>query len=247
MSIDRLNKTLFAALVLTLLLVTACGGREEAQPAFTPIPTFTPTPQGIQPAGEGVAVVPQEPAVQQVVDTPIPLPTVTPTPLPPTETPTLLPTETPTPLPTETPTPTPTPTETPTVTPTPTPDFPFRLEAREQFPSVVPGVDEVRVYLYVYSEESYALPGYSMSVRKDGQSLPVQARSTGGLPNETRPGPTPHTRFANLGAAFFESPAGTWEVQLIDLNRLPAGPPALFVIEEGSDQTELYVRYRQKE
>lgn len=246
MNTHTLKTILFA--VMALLLVTACGGRDEPEPAFTPIPTFTPTPQGVQPAGEVAVAPPGEPAVQQAVETPIPLPTETPTPLPlptdtpsPTDTPTPPPTETPTPLPTETPTPT------ATVTPTPTPDFPFRLEAREQFPSVVPGVDEVRVYLYVYNAESYALPGYSMSVRKDGRSLPVQARSTGGLPNETRPGPTPHTRFANLGAAFFESPAGTWEVQLIDPSRLPAGPAALFVIEEGSDQTELYVRYRQKE
>ena len=107
-------------------------------------------------------------------------------------------------------------------------------------------MDEVRIYLYVYAEDNYALPGYSLSVVKDGQPLLVQARSTSGLPGETRPGPSQYTRFANLGAAFFEPSIGVWQIQLIDSEGQPAGPPVQFVLGENDPMSELYIRYRQK-
>ncbi len=220
----------------TALALSACGDRPTPTPTRTPFPTYTPTPEGAQP----VAVVQQAPT----------LPPPTPTPAPPTDTPTPEPTATPTPPPaTDTPTPTVTPTATPTETPspTPTPDYAFELEDFEQFPTQLPDTDEVRIYAYIYAGQDLALGGYSLRVVKDGQPLEVLAKSTEGLPGETRPGPNPYTRFANLGAAFFEPPAGVWEVQLIDPAGAPAGPPVRFNISQGDDNRELYVRYRRKQ
>lgn len=233
------------------LLLTACSSEPDIAPTRTPIPTYTPTPEGAAPA-EAVAVVePTQTPIPAATLVPVEVATETPTPVPPTETPTatpIPPTETPTetPLPTETPTFTPTPTETPTVTPTPTPDYAFVLEAAEQFPSQVPEVDEVRIYLYVYSDSAYALPDYTLRVIKDNEPLLVQARSTGDLPGETRPGPTAYTRFANLGAAFFQDPLGAWSVQLVGPNGEVAGPPATFVVGENDINREFYVRYKRK-
>lgn len=234
-------------LLLAAFWLGGCGGREEPTPTRTPVPTYTPTPVGQQP----VAVQPAAQAVA-ATDTPIPPtatftpepPTATPTPIPPTDTP--IPTETPTATPTETPTVTPSPTLTPTLTPTPTPDYAFVLEMAEQFPTQLPGVDEVRVYVYVYNGEAYALGGYTISVSKDGVPLTVLARSTDGLPGETRPGPSPYTRFANLGAAFFEKPAGVWEIQLVDRGGFPMGAPAQFVLGPDDNLREFYLRYHEK-
>jgi hypothetical protein len=245
---------LLLGMTIALLSLAGCGGGGRQEPTRTPVPTYTPTPEGAQPASVA-AVAPAAPTNPPLAAegaptptfTPEP-PTATPTPEPPTETPTPAPTETPTPTPTpsETPTPTATPTETPTPTPTPTPDYAFQLEAAEQFPTQVEGVDEVRIYLYIYAEDSYALPGYSFSVLKNGEPLQVQARSTGGLPGETRPGPSPYTRFANLGAAFFESPTGIWQIQIVDGNQEPAGEMVEFILGENDPNRELYVRYRLK-
>jgi hypothetical protein len=235
-----------------MLILAGCGAQPEAPPTRTPIPTYTPTPivaqAGAVAAASEPTPTPAPPdtptptgeAVEAEPPTPVPA-TETPTPDPPTETPTATPTET------STPTVTPSPTVTPTATPSPTPDYAFRLETSEQFPSQVPGVDEVRIYLYVYSEDEYALEDYSLRVVKDNQSLVVQAKSAGGLPGETRPGPSPYTRFANLGAAFFEPAIGVWEVQLVDPDRVPAGPPVTFVLGENDPNQELYVRYKRKD
>jgi len=243
-------------MVLAALLVGGCGGRDEPTPTRTPIPTYTPTPPGRQP----VAVA-QQPAVQPAVAqaaapaaTPVPPtatftpepPTATPVPPTPTPAPTDTPTATPTDTPTATPTDTPTATPSPTLTPTPTPDYAFALEAAEQFPTQLPGVDEVRVYVYVYQGEAYALGGYTIRVSKDGAPLTVQARSTEGLPGETRPGPNPYTRFANLGAAFFEKPQGVWEIQLIDHGGFAMGEPARFVLGPDDELREFYLRYHEK-
>lgn len=239
--------------LLMALVLSGCGGREEPTPTRTPVPTYTPTPAGQQPVV--VAQQPAAPPAQQPVptETPIP-PTATFTPEPPTATPvpptaTPVPTETPTATPTDTPTATNTPTATPSPTPTPTatPDYAFVLEMTEQFPTQLPGVDEVRVYVYVYRDDAYGLGNYTISVAKDGVPLSVLARSTEGLPGETRPGPSPYTRFANLGAAFFEKPEGTWDVQLVDRVGLPMGDPIRFVLGPDDDLRELYLRYREKE
>ncbi|MCB0117162.1 MAG: hypothetical protein R2873_11300 [Caldilineaceae bacterium] len=248
---------LLLGLAIALLALAGCGGRNESEPTRTPIPTYTPTPEGAQAAPAVIAVAsPQQinagqPVIPTATFTPVPptpTPTETPTftPEPPTETPTPVPTDTPTPTPTDTPSPTPTPTDTPSPTPTPTPDYAFQLEAAEKFPTQVEDIDEVRIYLYVYAEDDYALPGYSFRVLKNGDPLEVQARSTGGLPGETRPGPSQYTRFANLGAAFFEPSIGIWQIQLLDPDQQPAGEMADFVLGENDPLRELYVRYRQK-
>jgi len=206
--------------------------------------------------GQQPPAVAQQPQEQPVAPTDVPVPpaatftpeppTATPTPIPPTATP--VPTETPTATPTHTPTPTETPTATPspTLTPTATPDYAFVLEMAEQFPTQLPGVDEVRVYVYVYRGEAYALGGYTLSVTKDGVPLTVLARSTDGLPGETRPGPSPYTRFANLGAAFFEKPEGTWEIQLKDGGGFPMGEAVRFVLGPDDNLREFYLRYHEK-
>lgn len=223
-------------LALAVLLLAGCGGEDATPtPTRTPIPTYTPTPVGSGPAPQVVtADTPSAPAA------PTPAPTDTPTPVPPTDTPTPLP---PTDTPTATPSPSPTATPSPTPTPTPTPDYAFELEAAEQFPSTV---EEVRIYAYVYAEDSPALAGYSLRVTKDGEPREVLATSAGGLPGETRPEPGPYTRFANLGVAFFEPPAGEWVVQLVDRDGNPVGPPARFMLEPEDPRRELYVRYRRK-
>lgn len=240
---SKLSKLCLLAGVV--LLLAGCEPRPTPTPTPIPVPTFTPTPVGFRPQEPAVAVVPTQ-AEAPAAPTPVPPTPVPPTAAPPTDTP--APTATATPEPTATPVPTDTPPPTPTHTPspTPTPDFPFVLEMSEQFPTQLPGVDEVRVYLYVYAEDSYALEGYSLDVRKDGTPLTVQARSTGDLPGETRPGPSPYTRFANLGVAFFEPPAGVWDVQLLDPAGVAVGENVQFVLAEGDPLRELYLRYRQK-
>ena len=120
------------------------------------------------------------------------------------------------------------------------------MEAAEQFPTQLPGVDEVRVYVYVYTGDAYALGGYTIRVSKDSVPLTVLARSTDGLPGETRPGPSPYTRFANLGAAFFEKPAGLWEIQLMDRGGFPMGESAQFVLGPDDNLREIYLRYHEK-
>ncbi len=225
-------------LVLALTLLAGCGGRETPTPTRTPIPTYTPTPTGASSVPQAVAV--DVPATAGAP--PTPRPSDTPTPAVPTDTPTPVPTATSTP----TPTPSATPTSPPTPSPTPTPDYPFGLEAAERFPSPITTVDEVRIYAYIYGEDALALEGYTLQVIKDGRSLEVLGRSSGGLPGETRPGPSPYTRFANLGLAFFEPPEGEWVVQLVDGAGNPMGPPARFVLEADDPRRELYVRYRRK-
>jgi len=248
--VKSMNRLGWLLLILAGLLIGGCGGREEPTPTRTPIPTYTSTPEGQQPVTAAQNPAAQQPAAQlpAPTNTPVPPtatftpepPTTTPTPIPPTDTP--IPTETPTATPTDTPTITPS----PTPTPTPTPDYAFSLELAEQFPTQLPGVDEVRVYVYVYNGEAYALGGYTISVSKDGVPLSVLARSTDGLPGETRPGPSPYTRFANLGAAFFEKPEGLWEVQLLDGGGFPMGEAVQFVLGPDDNLRELYLRYHEK-
>lgn len=235
----RMPSFLAVGLLLSLsgLALAGCGSRSTPTPTRTPVPTYTPTPLGQGPA---VAAVPATPTPQLAADTPTPVPAPpTNTPLPPTPTPTSLP-------PTATPTATSTPTVTPTPTATPTPDYAFALEETDQFPTQLPDVDEVRIYAYIYSDEAFALPNYSLHVERDGEELMVQAQSSGGLPGETRPGPSPYTRFANLGTALFQSPAGVWTVQLVDSDQQPVGPSATFVLGENDPNRELYLRYRRK-
>ncbi len=182
-------------------------------------------------------------------NTPLPAPQQNLTPIvtiPPTDTP--LPTATFTPLPTDTPTPIPTdtPTPEPSPTPTPTPSYTFDLEVAEKHPTESLAPNVVRIYLYVYSNEAFALEGYSLRVTHNGAVLPVEQLSEGGLPDVTRADPGPYSRFTNLDVIFVEPQAGTWVVQLVDQAGTPLGPPATFELTADEETRELYVRYRQQ-
>ena len=214
---------LIMALLATLLTVS-CASRRAPRPTPTRAlrPTFTPTPIRAK-------------DVQSLA------PTATAIPLPPTPTPTdtSIP-PTPTPQPTDTPTPTPT----ATLTFTPTPTFAFELERAEQFPAQLPETEGVHIYLYVYSLAEFGLPGYSLRVTHNGVPLTVNAVSVGGLPGQTRPGPSVYTRLTNMQVEFQQPPGGTWEVQLINQDGTPAGPSATFILSVDDLHRELYVRYR---
>jgi len=170
-------------------------------------------------------------------------PTDTATPAPPTPEPTATtpPVDTPTPEPTLTPTPA----DTPTPEPTPTPTFRFVLEAAEKFPADALAPNVVRLYLYVYSPVEFGLAGYSLQVLHNGTALAVDETSLAGVPEQTRPGPSPYTRFTNMSVIFVEPQAGRWDVQLIDADRVPVGPPVTFELTADEVTRELYVRYRQ--
>ncbi|MDW8098805.1 MAG: hypothetical protein RML36_04865 [Anaerolineae bacterium] len=212
------------ATLLVTLFMTGCAFRRAPRPTPTRAlrPTFTPTPV--------VAKAVKQPTPIATAAPLLPTPTPTDTPIPPTPTP--QPTDTPTPVPTATP------------TPTPAPTFTFELERAEQFPAQSPETEGVRIYLYVYSLAEFGLPGYSLRVARNGVPLTVNAVSVGGLPGQTRPGPSVYTRLMNMQVEFQEPPGGTWEVQLVSQDGTPAGPPAIFTLSADDPHRELYVRYR---
>jgi uncharacterized protein YraI len=122
-------------------------------------------------------------------------------------------------------------------------DFPFDLQLQEQFAET----DVVRIYLYVYSEDTQALEGYSLRVTKDGTELPVSEISFGPQAGFTWPVAEPRQRFQNLKVEFpGEAPAGVWTVQLIDGGGNAVGPVATFELANNDPQQELYVRYEQR-
>lgn len=217
----------FFGLIVALLavsLIAGCASRRTPRPTPTRAlrPTFTPTPgvaKAIRPLTSTVMTIPVSPTLTPT-DTPI-LPTPTPQP-----------TDTPTPMPTA------------TFTPTPVPTFAFELERAEQFPAQSPETEGVRIYLYVYSLAEFGLPGYSLRVMRNGRPLPVNAVSASGLPRQTRPGPSAYTRLTNMQVEFQQPPGGTWEVQLVDQEGNPAGPPVTFTLSVDDPNRELYVRYR---
>ncbi len=261
-AIDRFSKYWQFPLLLTLILVLAACGGGEAEPTRTPIPTWTPTPQGAAPVEQAAAAAPVQAGLaqpgQQVLDptqiaaaiatetpTPTPLPTDTPTPEP-TATPTETPTITPTPLPTDTPVPTETPTPVPSPTPTPEPVYPFALEEAIKFPTESLAPNVVRIFAYIYSPAEFGLADYTLRVEHDGAVLVVDEVSSAGLPAQTRDEVGPYTRFTNFNVVFVEPQAGTWRVQLLDPQGQPAGPEAIFELTADENTRELYVRYRQK-
>ncbi|HXF60530.1 MAG TPA: hypothetical protein VNK95_02865, partial [Caldilineaceae bacterium] len=121
-------------------------------------------------------------------------------------------------------------------------EYTFDLRMQEQFPET--GL--VRVFLYVYSGNN-ALAGYSLRVTKDGVALPVTGSSFAGQPAFTWPFQDARQRYQNFKAEFpGVSPAGVWELQLIDGDGNAVGPPATFTLSENDPQQELYVRYEQR-
>jgi len=230
----------FVGSFVLILLLSGCSFRQTA-PTRTPFPTWTPTPIGQQQGAEAPVV--EVTAVPTFTLPPLP-PTDTPAPAEPTPAPTDMPTETPAAPPT--PAPTDTPVDTPTPEPTPTAAFGFVLEAAEKFPTDSLAANVVRIYLYVYSPDSYGLPGYTLQVTHNGLPLVVDEESTGGLPDQTRNEPSPYTRFANMSVIFVEPQAGRWEVQLVDAQGVPVGPLVTFDLTADERTRELYVRYRQE-
>jgi hypothetical protein len=105
--------------------------------------------------------------------------------------------------------------------------------------------DVVRIYLYVYSPSSLGLADYSLQVLHNGVPLLVDEVSTAGAPDVTRTEPGPYTRFTNMNVVFVEPQAGRWDIQLIDEQRRPVGPPVSFDLTADEATRELYVRYRQ--
>ncbi|MCB0061910.1 MAG: hypothetical protein KDE19_07340 [Caldilineaceae bacterium] len=227
---------------LVFMLVGCSFGR--ATPTRTPFPTWTPTPQGQQPAAgaaneQGTAPEQQAAAPTATALPPVPTPEP-PTPEPPTAVPTDTPAETPTPAPTDTPV------ETPTPEPTATSSFTFVLEAAEKFPTESLAANVVRIFLYAYSESDLGLSGYTLRVSHNGSALTVDETTTAGVPEQTRQGASPYTRFANMSVVFVEPQAGRWEVQLLDPSRTPVGPAVTFDLTADERTRELYVRYRQE-
>lgn len=230
---------------ILLFLLAACGGNGSEQPTRTPVPTWTPT-VGAPGAGEPV-VATQAPAVAPIVPadpataTPAPVPVEpSPTPEPPTP-------EPPTPEePTATPEPTLPPTETPTPAPTATPNWLFDLESFEKLPTQSLAANVVRIWLYAYSPSNFGLDGYTLRVTHNGQPLTIEESTTAGVPQTTRPGNSPYTRFANFNVILVEPQEGTWELQLLDSEGIPVGPPATFALTADENTRELYVRYRQR-
>jgi hypothetical protein len=251
----RCTVRMLPLLTVVLLLCVACGD-EAATPTRTPFPTWTPTPIGGPVAGQVItdqgappaeappaqappaAGTPEQPAGQEVA-------AATPTEAQPTPTP--LPTDTPAPVETPTPAATDTPTIPPPPSPTPTSAFAFDLETAEKFPAESLTGNVMRIYLYVYSLEELGLGGYSLQVIQNGVPLTVDEVSTAGAPVVTRSGPSPYTRFANMTLLFAVAQTGRWELQLLDAEGNPAGPPAAFDIAPNEEPRELYVRYRRAE
>ncbi len=121
----------------------------------------------------------------------------------------------------------------------PAPAFEFALATQERFPE---SNDLVRVFLYV-SQGDNAVPGYSLRVVHDGVEMPVTATSADQA-GMTWPTASPRQRFQNMKVEFpGVSAAGTWEIQLLDGGKAPAGPVATFTLAATDTDRELYVRY----
>ncbi|MEZ4708039.1 MAG: hypothetical protein R3A44_12575 [Caldilineaceae bacterium] len=124
-----------------------------------------------------------------------------------------------------------------------TDNFTFDLKLQEQFPEN----NVVRVFLYVFSKEGQALEGYGLRVAKDGTQLPADGLSFGPQAGFTWPVAEARQRFQNLKVEFpGQSPAGVWEVQLIDSSGTAVGPAATFELNGNEQNRELYVRYEKR-
>jgi len=144
-----------------------------------------------------------------------------------------------TPTPIDLPTPTAVP---PWPTATPAVQYAFMLAEQAQFEERI----TPRIHLYVY-ETQEGLGGYMVSVRKDGQGLPAAVKTLPGMPGITWPIPNERQRYTNLKLEFpGVSPAGLWEIQLLDADGRPVGPVATFRLQPDDPQQELYIKYRKQ-
>lgn len=251
-------------LIFISVILTGCFSGGRSAPTRTPFPTWTPTPSdgaaappdnqvqaqvqtesslavAAAPADADSAPAENAPAAVEAAPAPAVEQPPAEAPAPATPIPVEEPTETPVPEPTEAPT------EAPTNTPTPAgPQYEFELEEAEKFPTDSLAENVVRVFLYVYGGGQFALPGYSLVVAHNDASLPVDATSTGGLPDVTRDEPGKYTRFTNMNAIFIEPQGGTWAIQLVDDLGVAVGPPAFIELAPDDNARELYIRYRLK-
>jgi hypothetical protein len=170
------------------------------------LPTFTPTP------------------------TPTSISTFTPSPLPPsTATPTVVLAATPLPAippPTDTPSPTPlSPTSTPLPTDTPTPvpvTYPFIIKETAQFGTTHLNFD---VFIAITDADNHPLAGYRVI---GGHSSGLQLESAPSAAAWTENSGAMHYKAGNIKYAVPNSPSGVWNLQLIDSDGNPVGPPVEF-------------------
>lgn len=130
----------------------------------------------------------------------------------------------------------------PLPTPIPAAQYEFMVMEQAQFEERI----TPRIYLYVYEREE-GLPGYTVHVRKDGYDLPIVKQSAPGMPGFTWPIPSDRQRYTNLKLEFPNiSPAGLWEVQLIDGAGQAVGPVVTFRLQPNDPRQEMYVKYRKR-
>ena len=145
------------------------------------------------------------------------------------------------------PTSTPVPTQAPTATPAPATRAPataYALIGSEQFEE-----DEVvRIYLYIHDvDEEVGLANHTLQVFKDGEELPVRARSLGGPPGFTWPFFESRQQPQNMKIEYGnQSPGGVWTVQLVDSDGQVVGPKAQFALDDDEQNRELYVDYARR-
>lgn len=138
------------------------------------------------------------------------------------------------------PTPSPTSAPQPAVPPLlPSPTYEFRLTEQTQFEErIMP-----RIYLFATSGID-GLSGYGLRVRKDGTELATPLYSFGGQPQITWGQQSPRQRYYNLKLEFPSiSPAGVWDVQLLNASGREVGPPVQFRLNVNDSYQEMYIRY----
>ncbi len=131
----------------------------------------------------------------------------------------------------------------PASTPTPLP-YPFVLEGFSQYPTE----SGTGITAYIYSTDPLGLPGYSLSVRHNGQLLPAHK---GTSDNETlylavQIDNATATYPYNLKVEYPVPSDGQWEVQLVDEDGEFVGPPARFALSADNPNRGIYLRYRQR-
>ena len=188
------------------------------------LPTFTPTPA------------------------PIFIPTSTQTSLPPTATATFTPTPSPpptnTPPPTDTPSPAPvppTPTPLPTDTPTPVPVvYPFIIKETGQFGTTHLNFD---VFIAITNADNNPLDGFRVIATHNSG---LQLESANSVRAWTENSGAMHYKAGNIKFTAPNSPTGLWNLQLIDSDGSPVGPPIEFSFD-ANNPTWYFLYYERQE
>jgi len=205
-----------------------------AQPELTATPTATP---------RKLAALPSPTSTASPTPTFTLTPTPTSTPLP-TDTATLVPTFTPgitaTPLPpTDTPPPPP-PTPTPLPSDTPTPSFPFVILETEGHETNHLNFD---VYVAITDENNKPLSGYRV-LGRHSSGLQVDSQVSAG--DWTVNSGARQYKGGNLKYEAFNSPSGTWSLQLVDEGGQPVAPSIDFPFDANAPSW-YFILYRQVE